>query len=193
VKFTLAKLNLIGIKMFLRRISPQMETTMTLEEMLGGLTAALNENTAELKRANDARPDAIAAVREAAAAGKAPAKKATDPKPAEATKALESAAAKSADACVTDEQAGAISAKVGEYVSAATRDEERVARRAKMRELLLHPSVIMDGTDTAATAKVDVKNVKGSAYDTVIATISKKIEQGDLTSAPAATSGVVDL
>ena len=158
---------------------------MALEDLLKDLTAEiakLNTSTAQLvslrteaiesvKAAAGAAPKATKAAAEKAAA--APVEKPADPPAAESV----------ASTAVYDQ----LSARVAAYVSAATREEERVARKGKIRALFQHDKIKKPGTPPDV---YDTFNVMDEALGLFGQQIELLIAAGDLTQ-PAATTSLV--
>ena len=158
---------------------------MALEDLLKDLTAEiakLNTSTAQLvslrteaiesvKAAAGAAPKATKAAAEKAAA--APVEKPADPPAAESV----------ASTAVYDQ----LSTRVAAYLSAATREEERVARKGKIRALFQHDKIKKPGTPADV---YDTFNVMDEALGLFGQQIELLIAAGDLTQ-PAATTSLV--
>ena len=155
---------------------------MALEDLLKDLTAEiakLNTSTAQLV---SLRTEAIESVK--AAAGAAPkATKAAAEKPAAEKPADPPAAESVASTAVYDQ----LSTRVAAYLSAATREEERVARKAKIRALFQHDKIKKPGTPPDV---YDTFNVMDEALGLFGQQIELLIAAGDVTQ-PAATTSLV--
>lgn len=155
---------------------------MALEDLLKDLTAALKDNTEATKNLMALRSEAIEAVKSSAApAAKAVAAKPAETKPAE-TKA--EPAASGVDPKVYEEIAAAIAAWVG----GATREEERAARKDKVKKLLQHDAIKKPGTPDNV---FDAANIKDEAIQVFKDNLAAQVAKGDLTTPPAA-GGLLD-
>lgn len=150
---------------------------MALEDLLKDLTAALKDNTEATKNLMALRSEAIEAVKSSAA----PASKAVAAKPAE-TKA--EPAASGVDPKVYEE----IAASIAAWVGGATRDEERAARKDKVKKLLQHDAIKKPGTPDNV---FDAANIKDDAIQVFKDNLAAQVAKGDLTTAPA-SGGLLD-
>ena len=160
---------------------------MALEDLLKDLTAEiakLNTSTAQLV---SLRTEAIESVKAAAGAApkatKAAAEKPAAEKPADPPAAEKPAAESVASTAVYDQ----LSTRVAAYVSAATREEERLARKAKIKALFQHDKIKKPGTPADV---YDTFNVMDEALGLFGQQIELLIAAGDLTQ-PAATTSLV--
>lgn len=153
---------------------------MALEDMLKDLTTALKENTEVTKTLISLRADAIETVKSAAAS--APKAAAKETKPAAETKPEpEAPAAPAVDAKVYEE----LAQSVAEYVGGTTREDERAARKAKVRTLLQHEQIKKPGT---AADVFDTANIREDAIQLFKDNMQALKDKGDLTPAPSTTS-----
>lgn len=167
---------------------------MSLEDKIAELIEAVRENTVATKEANALRTDAIGAVKEAAGA-KASTKetkstaKAADPQPAADKQPAAAATNASTSDRVTDEQAAKVSELCGKYISGADRADqawataERDARKARVRTLLRHQSVMVPGTPEGV---YDTKNITADGFTAAVNTLESWLSKNeDMTQAPA--------
>ena len=163
---------------------------MALEDLLKDLTAEiakLNTSTAQLV---SLRTEAIESVKAAAGAApkatKAAAEKPAAEKPAAAPveKPADQPAAESVASTAVYDQ---LSARVAAYVGAATREEERLARKGKIRALFQHDKIKKPGTPADV---YDTFNVMDEALGLFGQQIELLIAAGDVTQ-PAATTSLV--
>lgn len=166
---------------------------MSLEAKIDALTAAVVELTTISKALHSLRADAIEQVKGAAASTKSAAKSETkSEKKAEAvaeTKANISTEPENrsepADGGLHEEARNL----VGKYVGGTEREDERAARKAKVKKLLNHEKI----------KKPDVAEPKGtgdimdSALPTFISNMKKLIEAGDITEAPKKAADDLDI
>lgn len=141
---------------------------------------SLNENILQLinvtKELLAVRTEAVETVRTAAA-----------------PKATTKAAAET-KAATTNADAGGISVEVGEkmtaaiagYIAGATRDEERAARKEKIKALLRHDQIVRPEFK-AVTDSYDAMQVKPEAVQLFLDQIGMLVQKGDLTQ-PAASN-----
>ncbi len=158
---------------------------MALEDLMLKLIASLDANTEAVLASNALRETAIETVRDAAATGAKATTKASTTKattPAAAAPTAEAPAASGEDR-VTAEQAEQLKAKVSEYIGGTSREEERTARKEKVRNLFQHDKIKVPGTPATV---FDAKNVMASAYDLFVKNITGLIAKGDITTPPAA-------
>ncbi|WP_191569127.1 hypothetical protein [Paracoccus yeei] len=157
---------------------------MALEDKLDALTAALTENTAVMKTLIEMRAEAVETVRNAAA-------------PAKSTKASEKAAAEASkpkdDAKASEPAAEAdytgLPELIAGYVGSATREEERAARKDKIKKLLRHEQICKP-EKIGDTEAYDAMDIKPDAIALFKEQIKLLTEAGDLTK-PASGGALV--
>lgn len=157
--------------------------------ILEDLLKALVENTEVTKNLIALRTEAIETVKGAAASTpKASAAKATtaaaattETAAASTTTATETPAAATTDTKVYDE----LAASIGAYVGGTTRDDERAARKAKIKALLQHDKIKKPGTPADV---FDAANIMDDAIQLFKDNLQGLIEKGDLTEAPKSTA-----
>lgn len=151
---------------------------MALEDLLKEMTAQMKRVADTNEKLIELRTEAIESVK-GAAASTTKATKATE-KATTATTTTETASTAAAPNPVHAE----LGQLVANYVGAATREEERDARKAKVRALLQHEKI--KKPDTPAD-QFDTANILDEALDLFRQQIGLLIEAGDVTK-PAATS-----
>lgn len=151
---------------------------MSLEQKLD----ELNTNIAKLinvtQALHDLRADAIEKVTAAAASPGAGKGKKTDETKAEPVKAETGNISKSPEERVdTTEEAKTLAA---DYISGSDREDERAARKAKVKALLNHDKVRAEGVKAGEGGLANIGNFKLFKDQ-----IAKLTEKGDITEAPA--------
>ena len=157
---------------------------MSLEQALAENTAAIRELAAITKDLLAVRVDAIEKVGAAAASTKTSTKKA-----AEETKANISASPEDRKDPASDNPYEGIKEIIAGYIGGTQREEERAARKAKVKALLNHEKV--KKADVSDASAVD--HIMESAIDLFKSQMRKLVEKGDLTEAPAPKSDDLDL
>lgn len=159
---------------------------MALEDEMKALRESVEKLTEVTTKLLEVRTDAVETVRSAAAPKGKAADKATD-KPKE-TPAAET---KSADT-ISEETAKKMQESIAAYVSGSDREEERTARKTKIRSLLRHEKICLpefrDNTET-----YDAMHVMPSAVELFFEQVRLLNEKGDLTEAPKASGGALDI
>lgn len=151
--------------------------------VLEDLLKAVTELTEVTKNLIALRTEAIESVKGAAASTP----KASTTKAAAAAATIETAAATTTTAAaatdtkVYDELAGL----VGAYVGGTTRDDERAARKAKIKALLQHDAIKKPGTPADV---FDTANIKEDAIQVFKDNLQMLVDKGDLTEAPKSTA-----
>ena len=78
-----------------------------------------------------------------------------------------------------------LAASIGAYVGGTTRDDERAARKAKIKALLQHDAIKKPGT---APDVFDAANIKDDAIQVFKDNLQMLVDKGDLTEAPKSTA-----
>lgn len=149
---------------------------MALEDKIDALIKSIDANTDAVKNLSALRADAIETVKKESA----PAAKVT--KPAE-TKPADPAPTGLPEA-VAQEFMGLIA----KYVGGTDREEERTARKARVKKLISHdtirnPAVAVD----VVLAKPDVNHINPASVDAFRTNITTWLSQPDITPAAAST------
>lgn len=158
---------------------------MSLEANIAALTEAVVALTDITTKLHSLRADAIEQVTAAAkpgAAKKAAAAKADEPaaEPKAEPKAEAKAEAPAADAPTPEFLK--MKKSVADFLGGSEREEEREARKAKVRELLANPKV----------AATKLEDVKPELYPAIESAMTRLIAAGDLTK-PAGSEDPLDL
>lgn len=164
---------------------------MALEDLLKELITSTKDLTETTKALMALRSDAIEAVKKDAAPVAKATTKPAETKPAE-TKAAETKAAEpevTSAAGVDPKVYEEIAASIGAYVGGATREEERAARKDKVKKLLQHDAIKKPGTPDNV---FDAANIKADAIQVFKDNLAALVTKGDLTTAPAAASNLLD-
>ena len=156
--------------------------------VLEDLLKAVTELTEVTKNLLSLRTEAIETVKGAAA---------STPK-ASATKAAAAAAAATTETAATTTTTAApttdtkvydeLAASIGAYVGGTTRDDERAARKAKIKALLQHDAIKKPGTPADV---FDAANIKDDAIQVFKDNLQMLVEKGDLTQPAAASTALV--
>ena len=154
---------------------------MSIETKLEELTKSVTELTKVTQSLLELRADAIETVK-GAAAPKAAAPKAAAAAPKAETKAEPEAKSDG------DAYAG-IKDMIATYVSGTDRDEERAARKTKVKSLLNHAKVKKPDVENATS----VDHIMEASADMVRKNLQKFIDAGDLTEAPSADADDLDV
>lgn len=159
---------------------------MALEDLLKELITSTKDLTETTRALMALRSDAIEAVKKDAAPAAKATTKPAETKPAE-TKAAEPEVTSAAgvDPKVYEE----IAASIGAYVGGASREEERAARKDKVKKLLQHDAIKKPGTPDNV---FDAANIKADAIQVFKDNLAALVTKGDLTTAPAAASNLLD-
>lgn len=168
---------------------------MALENLIEKLIETIAKNTEVTTQLISLRADAIESTSKAAA----PAAKASTAKAEKAATAAAAAAEPAAAAPAETPAAAApavseavyaeLATSIGAYIGAATREEERAARKDKVKALLNHPAIKKEGL--AADAAPDTKNIKDDAIQTFKDNMQMLIDKGDLTQPAASSTALV--
>lgn len=149
---------------------------MSLEQRIDELTSTISKLITVTQALHDLRADAIEKVTAAAApAGKTKAKDA----PADAGKTADTGniSASPEDRVDTTEEAKGLAA---DYIGASDREDERTARKAKVKALLNHEKVRAEGVKDGEGGLANIGNFKLFKDQ-----IAKLKEKGDITSPPS--------
>lgn len=157
---------------------------MALEDKIDALIVALNENTAVTKALAELRTEAVETVRKAAEP-KASTKK--DEKPAAEKVKDEPKAEAPKEEPKSEVSYEGIPELIAGYVGGTEREEERAARKAKIKELLRHDAICKP-EKKGETEAFDAQDIKPDAVGLFRDQIRLLTEKGDLTQ-PAAASG----
>lgn len=148
--------------------------------ILEDLLKALQENTEVTKNLIALRTEAIETVKSAAASpAKASTTKAADTKP-ETTVATTS----TVDPAVYTK----IDESIAAYVGGTDRDDERAARKMKIKALLQHDAIKKPGTAADQFASTNIKDDAIQVFNDNLAAL---VAKGDLTEAPKASLSLV--
>jgi len=166
---------------------------MAIEELLSRLVDAIEKNTAVTETLTALRTEAVETVREAASP-----KKAASAKSSGDTKSSKSEEKASAAAPEPKSQSGAEAADPGadlpeliaSYVGGTDRENERVARKEKIRKLFRHPK-ICKAEKVEAGAPYDVTDIMPDAIGLFREQIRLLIDNGDLTQPEEAGNGLL--
>lgn len=162
---------------------------MSLEQVIAENTAALNKLIEVSQNLYNLRADAIETVKAAAGATKAA------PKPADKKAAEEPKPNISTDpenrVDPNDNPYEGIKELIASYVGGTDRDDERAARKEKIRALLNHEKIAKPGL--AADRKPSADDIRPDAIDLFKSQIAKLKEKGDITTPPAPKSTDDDL
>ncbi len=157
---------------------------MSLEATISELTAAVSKLTVITQALHDLRADAIEKTTAAAATGS----KATT----KAKEAEKPAADKGAISETPENRADPIEALTQlavDYIGGSDREEERAARKAKVKALLNHEKIrdpkVNDGDGKFGTIRAD-------AHDLFKSQIAKLSEKGDITTPKKADDDLLD-
>ncbi|MDH1266760.1 hypothetical protein N5C81_03905 [Rhizobium pusense] len=157
---------------------------MSLEATISELTAAVSKLTVITQALHDLRADAIEKTTAAAATGS----KATT----KAKEAEKPAADKGAISETPENRADPIEALTqlaADYIGGSDREEERAARKAKVKALLNHEKIrdpkVNDGDGKFGTIRAD-------AHDLFKSQIAKLSEKGDITTPKKADDDLLD-
>lgn len=151
-----------------------METTLSLEAQLTELTAAVTKLTNITQALHDLRADAIEKTTAAAATGSKASTKATkDDKPADDKKA---AISESPENRVNPIEA--LTDAASDYIGASDREEERAARKEKVKALLNHEKI---RDPKVEAGKGLFSTIQPEAHDLFKSQIAKLKEKGDIT------------
>lgn len=142
---------------------------MALEDLLKELIETMKETNEVTKTLVSLRTEAIESVKSAAAPKTTKAAKEAEPAP----KAAKEPATK--DTKVYEE----LKDLIAEYVGGSSREDERAARKAKVRKLLQHEAIKKPGTPDDV---FDTVNIKDDAIDIFKANLTALIAKGDITS-----------
>ncbi len=144
---------------------------MSLEQAIADNTAAIQQLVAISTKLYELRTDAIEQVRSAAASTKGSTTKKTDDKPSDAGKAAEQKANISTGEERVDpnDRAEEIKTAIAGYIGGTEREEERAARKEKVKALLNHEKI-----------------VKPESIDLFLKNIAGLTAKGDITEAPKA-------
>ena len=155
---------------------------MSLEQLISENTAAIRELVAETKALRELRADAIEKVTATAAS----ASKKTETKKEDAPKGNISSG--------TENRVEAwqpLADVADAYLNGSNREEERAARKEKIKKLLNHEQIKAPGTADGAGK---FSTVREDAFDKFKDQIKKLVEKGDITTPPkAAASSDIDL
>lgn len=154
---------------------------MSLEQAIADLGNKIDENSALLRREIELREQGLAHV--AAAADKVAASS------TKATKAQKEEAPAKTEA-KGDDQTEAAKTKIAEYVGGTDREEERKARKLKVRNLLNHEKI---KKPDAPENHTDLQYVKPDALGAVIKNIQKLIDAGDVTKPATSDDDDIDI
>ena len=157
---------------------------MALEDKIDALIVALNENTAVTKALAELRTEAVETVRKAAEP-KASAKK--DDKPVAEKAKDEPKAEAPKEEPKSEVSYEGIPELIAGYVGGTEREEERAARKAKIKELLRHDAICKP-EKKGETEAFDAQDIKPDAVGLFRDQIRLLTEKGDLTQ-PAGASG----
>ena len=149
---------------------------MSLEEEISKLTVAITGLTSITEKLTSLRADAIEAVKKDAA----PAPKATTTKAADKPKEEEKP---------SGVDHAAIRAAMADYIGATDRENERAARKTKLKELLNHAKIKKEGVETATSSNHIAEGSVGLFLDQV----AKLKAKGDLTEPEKAAADDLDL
>ena len=78
-----------------------------------------------------------------------------------------------------------MAASIGAYVGGTTRDDERAARKAKIKALLQHEAIKKPGTPADV---FDAANIKDDAIQVFKDNLKMLVDKGDLIEAPKSTA-----
>lgn len=168
---------------------------MALENLIEKLIEAVNRNTEAAVTLATIRAEFIESTAKAGApAGKASTAKAEKAATAAAAAAEPAAAAPAetpaaAAPAVSEAVYAELATSIGAYIGAATREEERAARKDKVKALLNHPAIKKEGL--AADAAPDTKNIKDDAIQTFKDNMQMLIDKGDLTQPATSSTALV--
>lgn len=157
---------------------------MALEDKIDALIVALNENTAITKALAELRTEAVETVRKAAEP-KASAKK--DDKPTAEKAKDEPKAEAPKEEPKSEVSYEGIPELIAGYVGGTEREEERAARKAKIKELLRHDAICKP-EKKGETEAFDAQDIKPDAVGLFRDQIRLLTEKGDLTQ-PAGAGG----
>lgn len=157
---------------------------MSLEATISELTAAVSKLTVITQALHDLRADAIEKTTAAAATGsKATTKVKETEKPAADKGAISETPENRADPIE------ALTQLAADYIGGSDREEERAARKAKVKALLNHEKIrdpkVNDGDGKFGTIRAD-------AHDLFKSQIAKLSEKGDITTPKKADDDLLD-
>lgn len=157
---------------------------MSLEATISELTAAVSKLTVITQALHDLRADAIEKTTAAAATGsKATTKVKETEKPAAEKSAISETPENRADPIE------ALTQLAADYIGGSDREEERAARKAKVKALLNHEKIrdpkVNDGDGKFGTIRAD-------AHDLFKSQIAKLSEKGDITTPKKADDDLLD-
>lgn len=163
---------------------------MGLEQAIAENTAAIRDLIAISTKLHDLRADAIEKVTTAASASTKP-----KDKPAETKKADEPKPNISANPedrkDPNDNPYEGVKELIAGYLTGTDREEERTARKEKIKALLNHEKIVKAGL--AADRKPDVSDIRPESVDLFKDQIAKLTAKGDITTPPASKSDDLDL
>lgn len=152
--------------------------------ILEDLLKALQENTEVTKNLIALRTEAIETVKSAAATTAKPKGEPKADTTATTTTTTTTAAASSIDAAVY----GKIAEAIGAYVGGSEREDERTARKLKIKALLQHDAIKKPGTPAD---QFSPENIKDDAIQVFNDNLAALVAKGDLTEAPKASLSLV--
>jgi len=167
---------------------PNQEIPVSLEQLLAENTAALREMASVTKELIALRSDAIEKVGAAAAATSTTRKK-TDTKTDAGTGAnISTSPEDRRDPADSSNPYDGVKELIAAYIGGSPREEERTARKEKMKALLNHEKIKKAGVETAK----NVDDIMESAIDLFKSQVAKLTEKGDITT-PAKAADDLDL
>lgn len=158
---------------------------MALEDKIADLTAKIDALTTITQTLIEIRTDAVETVR-TAAAPKASAAKKTEAAEAKVEAPKEEP---KQEAAAPEGNYDGIPELIAGYVGGSTREEERAARKDKIKKLLRHDAICKPEMKAEAE-KFDATDIRPDAIDTFREQIRLMTEAGDLTQ-PASAGGLV--
>ncbi|MEH0291782.1 hypothetical protein V6R98_02335 [Agrobacterium sp. CCNWLW71] len=157
---------------------------MSLEATISELTAAVSKLTVITQALHDLRADAIEKTTAAAATGS---KSATKTKEAEKPAADKGAISESPEDRVNPIEA--LTDAASDYIGASDREEERAARKEKVKALLNHEKI---RDPKVEAGKGLFSTIQPEAHDLFKSQIAKLKEKGDITTPKKAEDDLLD-
>lgn len=157
---------------------------MSLEASISELTAAVSKLTVITQALHDLRADAIEKTTAAAATGP---KSATKTKEAEKPAADKGAISESPEDRVNPIEA--LTDAASDYIGASDREEERAARKEKVKALLNHEKI---RDPKVEAGKGLFSTIQPEAHDLFKSQIAKLKEKGDITTPKKAEDDLLD-
>lgn len=161
---------------------------MSLEQALADLGKKLDETIALQKREIELREQGLEAVGKAGEKAGVTKKETKAAETKSEVKEEKKPASSSGDSS-SDEIMETAKTKIAEYVGGTDRDDERTARKAKIKKLLNHKDVKKADAPETTTNLADVKPEMLAA---VVKNVEKYIAAGDITTPPASDDLDID-